>query len=73
MYHIIIDPKLTPILINDEYGSYITNQSAFFNWTINKTECAKLNGLFQGYQVILKVSILSTIYSIYNSNTSTQI
>ncbi|KAL4119661.1 hypothetical protein QTP88_012455 [Uroleucon formosanum] len=50
----ISNPKLTPIIINDENSSYITNHSAYFNWTINKTECSKLNGLFQGYQVILK-------------------
>ncbi|CAI6376985.1 unnamed protein product [Macrosiphum euphorbiae] len=50
----ISNPKLTPIMINDANGSYITNQSAYFSWTINKTECSKLNGLFQGYQVILK-------------------
>lgn len=50
----ISNPKLIPIMTNDENGSYITNQSAYFNWTINKTECSKLNGLFQGYQVILK-------------------
>ncbi|XP_029343331.1 uncharacterized protein LOC100159980 [Acyrthosiphon pisum] len=54
----ISNPKLIPIMTNDENGSYITNQSAYFNWTINKTECSKLNGLFQGYQVILKVSII---------------
>ncbi|XP_060876579.1 uncharacterized protein LOC132949615 [Metopolophium dirhodum] len=49
----ISTPKLTP-LINDKDGSYITNQSAYFNWTINKADCSKLNGFFRGYQIILK-------------------
>ncbi|KAL5235451.1 hypothetical protein ACI65C_002861 [Semiaphis heraclei] len=49
----ISNPKLTPV-INDVNGSFITNQSAYFNWAINKTECIKLNGFFRGYQVILK-------------------
>jgi len=64
MDHIITDPKLKPIMINNENGWYITNQSAYFEWTINKTECSKLNGLFQGYQVILQVSIIIIIASI---------
>lgn len=56
----ISKPKLTPV-INDENGShYITNQSAYFNWTINKAECSKLNGFFRGYQVILKDIIQGT-------------
>lgn len=49
----ISNPKLTPIITN-ENDSYITNHSAYFKWTINKTECSKLNGFFQGYHVILK-------------------
>ncbi|CAI6363846.1 unnamed protein product [Macrosiphum euphorbiae] len=49
----ISTPKLTPA-INDKYGSYVTNQSAYFNWTINKADCSKLNGFFRGYQIILK-------------------
>ncbi|XP_026805156.1 tenascin-like [Rhopalosiphum maidis] len=49
----ISKPTLTP-LMNDENSSYITNQSAYFNWKINMTECSKLNGFFRGYQVILK-------------------
>ncbi|KAL5235450.1 hypothetical protein ACI65C_002860 [Semiaphis heraclei] len=46
-------PKLTPV-INDVNGSFIANQSAYFNWAINKAECAKLNGFFRGYHVMLK-------------------
>jgi len=57
MVYIIVEPMLKP-LMNDENSSYITNQSAYFNWKINMTECSKLNGFFRGYQVILKVSII---------------
>ncbi|KAL4091643.1 hypothetical protein QTP88_026302 [Uroleucon formosanum] len=49
----IATPKLTSI-INDEDYSYISNKSAYFNWTINKADCSKLNGFFRGYQIILK-------------------
>ncbi|XP_060851896.1 uncharacterized protein LOC132930188 isoform X2 [Rhopalosiphum padi] len=49
----ISKPKLKPV-INDENSSYITNQSAYFNWKMNMTECSKLNGFFRGYQIILK-------------------
>ncbi|CAI6369742.1 unnamed protein product [Macrosiphum euphorbiae] len=49
----ISTPKLTPA-INDRDGSCVTNQSAYFNWTINKADCSKLNGFFRGYQIILK-------------------
>ncbi|XP_001943393.2 uncharacterized protein LOC100166399 [Acyrthosiphon pisum] len=48
----ISTPKLTPV--NDKDSSYITNQSAYFKWTINKADCSKLNGFFRGYQIILK-------------------
>lgn len=52
---IFIAPKLTPVII--ENSTYVTNQTAYFNWTINKKECLKLNGLFLGYRVVLKVCI----------------
>ncbi|XP_027837642.2 uncharacterized protein LOC114120057 [Aphis gossypii] len=55
----ISKPNLTPI-INENNSWYITNQSAYFSWKINNTECSKLNGFFRGYQIILKDIIKGT-------------
>jgi len=61
MVVVILEPNLTPIIYENENNSwYITNQSAYFSWKINNTECSKLNGLFRGYHIILKVSIIYT-------------
>ncbi|KAF0753286.1 Tyrosine-protein kinase receptor Tie-2, partial [Aphis craccivora] len=49
----ISKPNLTPV-ISENNSWYITNQSAYFCWTINNSECSKLNGFFQGYQIRLK-------------------
>jgi len=65
MIDIILEPNLTPVF-SENNSRYITNQSAYFSWKINKAECSKLNGFFRGYQIILKVSIIySVIIHIY--------